>query len=260
MRADDRALAGAGNSKRPAELRLPRNISINMRAEDGRLLGRFHDDGVAGDERGGDHSAKNRDRKIPWRDDEGDAARPIMLIAFFAGNMLGQTRAADAAAFVARRRGRNRSLRGCRRRLRPTLCRLRKLPARKVRNRRRSMMAATRSSNCARSSTGDAAPMIECSCRAAATARSASGIPASAHGSRRLGPAMVGLIEAISVVGPDFLAVDHERIFLAERRAHISRARRASSSWLCCEQSSQRRIFVGVTGRRVARVGAIRSE
>ena len=40
----------------------------------------------------GDHSAENRDRKIPRRDDESDAARPVMLVAFLAGNVLSQTR------------------------------------------------------------------------------------------------------------------------------------------------------------------------
>ena len=56
-----------------------------------RLLGRFHDHGVACDERGGNHPAQDRHREIPRRDDEHDTARPVMLITFFAGNLLGQT-------------------------------------------------------------------------------------------------------------------------------------------------------------------------
>ena len=38
--------------------------------------------------------AENRDREIPRRDDERDAARPVMLIAFLAEHVLGEPRAA----------------------------------------------------------------------------------------------------------------------------------------------------------------------
>ena len=68
--------------------------------------------------------------------------------------------------------------------------------------------------------------------RAAATARSASGIPAS----RLMADDLVrelGLIEVDGVVGPNFLAVDHERIFLAERLRALPRARSRIFSWLC---------------------------
>ena len=64
---------------------------------DGRWLGRLHDDCVAGHNRGRDHAGENRDREIPGRDDERDAARPVMLIAFFAEHVLGESRTAHEA-------------------------------------------------------------------------------------------------------------------------------------------------------------------
>ena len=65
-----------------------------QRAADRRLLGRFHNDGIASDERRRNHPGQNRHRKIPGRDDERDAARPVVLVAFFAGHVLGQSRQA----------------------------------------------------------------------------------------------------------------------------------------------------------------------
>ena len=60
--------------------------------DDDRLLGRFHDHRVPRDERGADHATQDRHRKIPRRDDQRDAARPVMLIAFFAGHILREPR------------------------------------------------------------------------------------------------------------------------------------------------------------------------
>src|SRR5438034_1499348 len=57
-------------------------------AADNRLLGRFHDDGVSSNNSGRRHAAENRDRKIPRRDYEGDATRPVMMITFFARDLL----------------------------------------------------------------------------------------------------------------------------------------------------------------------------
>ena len=99
MRADDRALAGEEIDNARRNSGFLEHLHQHG-GDDGRLFGRFHDDGVAGDERGGNHAGKNGERKIPWRDDKGDAARPIMLIAFFAGHVLRQTRAADQPHLV----------------------------------------------------------------------------------------------------------------------------------------------------------------
>ena len=87
VRADDRALAGEKIENTGRDPGFLENFHQH-RAANRRLLGRFHDDGVAGDERGRNHSAHNRDRKIPRRDDERDAARPVMMIALLARNML----------------------------------------------------------------------------------------------------------------------------------------------------------------------------
>ena len=56
MRADDRALAGEQihNARRNSGFL---EHLHQLGGEDGRLLGRFHDDGVAGDERGRNHAA-----------------------------------------------------------------------------------------------------------------------------------------------------------------------------------------------------------
>ena len=60
-----------------------------------RLLGRLHDDGVAGDQSGRNHSAEDRQGEIPRRDDKGDAARPVVLIALLAVHVLGELRPAN---------------------------------------------------------------------------------------------------------------------------------------------------------------------
>src|SRR6266404_7568714 len=60
------------------------------RAANRRLLGRFHNNGVAGDQRGGGHSTEDCERKIPGRNDERDTARPVVIVAFFTGDLLGQ--------------------------------------------------------------------------------------------------------------------------------------------------------------------------
>src|SRR6516165_7768586 len=57
-------------------------------AADNRLLGRFHDHGVSGNNSSRRHAAENRDRKIPWRDYEGHATRPVMMITFFTRDLL----------------------------------------------------------------------------------------------------------------------------------------------------------------------------
>ena len=93
MLADDAAVAGEEieNARRHAGFL---EHLHHHRAGNGRLLGRLHDDGVAGDKRGGNHAGQNRHREIPGRDDERDAARPVMLVAFFAGHVLGESRTA----------------------------------------------------------------------------------------------------------------------------------------------------------------------
>src|SRR2546430_13182864 len=57
-------------------------------AADNRLLGWFHDHSVPGNNSSRRHAAENRDRKIPRRDYEGDATRPVMIVTFFARHLL----------------------------------------------------------------------------------------------------------------------------------------------------------------------------
>src|SRR4029077_6775647 len=57
-------------------------------AANNRLLGWFHDHGVSSNNSGRRHPAENRDRKIPRRDYEGHAARPVMMVTFFARHLL----------------------------------------------------------------------------------------------------------------------------------------------------------------------------
>src|SRR5207302_10713212 len=96
---DDRAVA------REKVQNAGRNSSLleylhQKRAQDGRRFGRFHDHGIAGYKRGRDHSAQNGHRKIPRRNHERDAARPVMLIAFFTWNVLGESWPADQSHLV----------------------------------------------------------------------------------------------------------------------------------------------------------------
>ena len=70
------------------------------RAANGRLLGRLHDHGVASNKRRGRHSAEDCEGKIPRRNDKGDAARPVMIITFLAGNLLRQTRSSNPPHFL----------------------------------------------------------------------------------------------------------------------------------------------------------------
>ena len=58
-------------------------------------LGRLHDHGVAGDQRRETIPAEDRHREIPRRNDQRHAARPVMLIAFFAEHVLRQIRPAN---------------------------------------------------------------------------------------------------------------------------------------------------------------------
>ena len=58
-----------------------------LRRDDRRLLGRLHDDGVAGDEGGGGHAAEDRQREVPRRDDDGDAARLVEVLVLLAGHV-----------------------------------------------------------------------------------------------------------------------------------------------------------------------------
>src|SRR5262249_21272005 len=57
------------------------------RADDGGLLCGFHDDGVAGDEGGCRHTEEDGEWEIPGCDDEGDAARFVEVLIFFAGDV-----------------------------------------------------------------------------------------------------------------------------------------------------------------------------
>src|SRR6266480_638251 len=65
-------------------------------AADNRLLGWFHDHGVPGNNSSRRHAAENRDRKVPRRDYEGDATRPVMMIAFFARHLLRKLGASES--------------------------------------------------------------------------------------------------------------------------------------------------------------------
>ena len=56
--------------------------------DDGRLLGGFHDDGVAGDDGRDDHAAEDREGEIPRGDDHAGAARRVTQHAAFAGHGL----------------------------------------------------------------------------------------------------------------------------------------------------------------------------
>src|SRR6476620_5684830 len=57
-------------------------------AADNRLLRRFHDHGISRNNSSRRHAAENRDREIPRRYYEGDAARQIMVITFFTRHLL----------------------------------------------------------------------------------------------------------------------------------------------------------------------------
>ena len=52
--------------------------------DDGRLLGRFHHNGISGHKRGGRHSGEDCQRKVPGSDHDGDPARTIVVAVFFA--------------------------------------------------------------------------------------------------------------------------------------------------------------------------------
>ena len=52
---------------------LPEDLSHDRR-DTRRLLGRFHDRGIAGNQRGGGHTGADRQREVPWADDDRDAA------------------------------------------------------------------------------------------------------------------------------------------------------------------------------------------
>src|SRR5260370_18269 len=56
-------------------------------ADDGGLFGRFHDDGVAGDECGGGHAEEDGEREIPGGDDDRDAARLEEVEVLLAGDV-----------------------------------------------------------------------------------------------------------------------------------------------------------------------------
>ena len=55
--------------------------------DDRRLLGGFHDDGVARHDRGGRHAGQNRQREIPRSDDGGDSARLEEVRVLFASQI-----------------------------------------------------------------------------------------------------------------------------------------------------------------------------
>src|SRR5258708_2094409 len=58
-----------------------------MCSDDRRLLAWLDDDAVTGHQRGGSHSAENRERKIPWGNHGCDTTRDIMLKICFAGHV-----------------------------------------------------------------------------------------------------------------------------------------------------------------------------
>ena len=94
VRADHRALAGEVIQYARRHAGFLENLHQHG-AANSRLLGRLHNNRVAGDERGRGHSAEDRERKIPRRNDERDSARPVVIVAFFTRNVLGQARPSD---------------------------------------------------------------------------------------------------------------------------------------------------------------------
>src|SRR5207244_3731872 len=65
-----------------------------------RLLGRFHDHGVTRYDSSRRHPAEDGDRKIPRRNHERDTTRPVVVVAFLAGNPLCKLRAPETADLV----------------------------------------------------------------------------------------------------------------------------------------------------------------
>ena len=173
---------------------------------------------------------KNGERKIPWRDDKGDAARPIMLIAFFAENVLGQARATEQPHLLRVEETEIDRFADIAISFRPCFADLvnfqrGKLVAPALHDRRDALEQLRAFFDTARG------PPDECSF-AATMARFRFRNSASCDWHRRLG--RDGRIDGSDrVVGPDFLAVDDERIFLAERPCALPRARCASSPALC---------------------------
>src|ERR1051326_3583381 len=96
MRANDLAVPGQKIQNTRWNSRFLKDLHEHRAAYD-RLLGWFHDHCVACHDCGRCHSAKNRDWKIPWRNHEGDATWPVMMIAFFPGNLLRELRASEPA-------------------------------------------------------------------------------------------------------------------------------------------------------------------
>src|SRR3989442_15655541 len=87
MRADNGTVAGQKIQNTWRNSRLFEDLHEH-RAADDRLLGWFHDHGVACYDCGRRHSAKNGHGKIPRRNHERNAARPVMVITFFTGTLL----------------------------------------------------------------------------------------------------------------------------------------------------------------------------
>ena len=102
-------------------------------ADDARLLGRLHDDGVAGDEGGRGHAAQDGHREVPRRDDDRDAARLVEVDVLLAGGVA-PARLRPVAAFRGRKTRNNRCSRPRRRRPRATACRIRRPATRPTRN------------------------------------------------------------------------------------------------------------------------------
>src|SRR6476661_2299568 len=95
MRADNGAVSGKKIQNTWRNARFFEDLHEHGAADD-RLLGWFHDHGVTRYDPGRCHSAENCDGKIPRRDHEGDAARPVMVVTFLAGNLLSEFGASES--------------------------------------------------------------------------------------------------------------------------------------------------------------------
>ena len=102
-RGADRAVAGDELQRLAWNAGLMQQRDRLMRDER-RLLGRLGDSAIAGDERGGDLAEENRQRKIPWRDADEDAApapAQTIVLAGRAGQRLLAAEDARLAGVIA---------------------------------------------------------------------------------------------------------------------------------------------------------------
>src|SRR4029077_596684 len=100
MRSDYRSVPREKIQNARRDSRFLKHLHEHCAADD-RLLGWFHDNRVTRYHPGRCHSAQDCDRKIPRGNDEGDAARPVVMVTFFAGHLLCKLWAPEAAHLVS---------------------------------------------------------------------------------------------------------------------------------------------------------------